>query len=51
MALRGIQEYIARDANTIARVDDEGNIVSFEGNIFLSPPKKSHPILSLLLFI
>ena len=41
MALRGIQEYIARDAN---------NIVSIEGNIFLYPPKKSHPIL-LLLFI
>ena len=41
MALRGIQEYIARDVN---------NIVSIEGNIFLYPPKKSHPIL-LLLFI
>ena len=36
MALRGIQEYIARDANYIARVEDEGNIVSIEGNIFLS---------------
>ena len=48
MALRGIQEYIARDVN-IARVEDEGNIVSIEGNIFLYPPKKSHPIL--LLFI
>ena len=36
MALRGIQEYIARDAN---------NIVSIEGNIFLYPPKK------ILLFI
>ena len=43
MALRGIQEYIARDANYIARVEDEGNI-------FLYPPKKRHPIL-LLLFI
>ena len=50
MALRGIQEYTARDVNNIARVEDEGNIVSIEGNIFLYPPKKSHPIL-LLLFI
>ena len=50
MALRGIQEYIARDVNNIARVEDEGNIVSIEGNIFLYPPKKSHPRL-LLLFI
>ena len=48
MALRGIQEYIARDANYIARVEDEGNIVSIEGNIFLYPPKKRHPILLLL---
>ena len=48
MALRGIQEYIARDVNNIARVEDEGNIVSIEGNIFLYPPKKSHPILLLL---
>ena len=32
MALRGIQEYIARDVNNIARVEDEGNIVSIEGN-------------------
>ena len=48
MALRGIQEYIARDANTIARVEDEGNIVSIEDNV---SPKKSHPILLLLLFI
>ena len=50
MALRGIQEYTARDVNNIARVEDDGNIVSIEGNIFLYPPKKSHPIL-LLLFI
>ena len=48
MALRGIQEYIARDVNNIARVEDEGNIVSIEGNIFLYSPKKSHPILLLL---
>ena len=50
MVLRGIQEYIVRDVNNIARVEDEGNIVSIEGNIFLYPPKKRHPI-SLLLFI
>ena len=50
MALRGIQEYIARDVYNIARVEDQGNIVSIEGNIFLYPPKKSHPII-LLLFI
>ena len=49
--LEGIQEYIARDVNNIARVEDEGNIVSIEGNIFLYSPKKSHPILLLLLFI
>ena len=46
MPLRGIQEYIARDVNNIVRVEDEGNIVSIE-----YPPKKSHPILLLLLFI
>ena len=50
MALRGIQEYIARDVNNIARVENQGYIVSIEGNIFLYPPKKSHPIL-LSLFI
>ena len=49
MALRGIQEYIARDVNNIARVEDEGNIVCIEGNIFLYPSKKSHPILLLLI--
>ena len=32
MALRGIQEYIARDAN---------NIVSIEGNIFIYPQKRA----------
>ena len=41
MALRGIQEYIARDVNNIARVENKGYIVSIEGNIFLYPPKKS----------
>ena len=48
MALRGLQEYFGRYVNNIARVEDEGNIVSIEGNIFLYPPKKSHPILLLL---
>ena len=50
MALRGIREHIGRDANNIAKAEDEGNIVSIKGNTFLYPPKKSHPIL-LLLFI
>ena len=40
MALRGMQEYIVRDVNNIARVEDEGNIVSIDGNILLYPPKK-----------
>ena len=41
---RGIQEYIAKDANNIARVFDSGNIVSISRNIFLYPPQ-GHPIL------
>ena len=41
MALRGIQEYIARDVNNIARVEDKGNIVSIEGNIFCIPRKRA----------
>ena len=45
MALfRGIQEYIALDANNIAQVVDEGNIVSISGNIFFYHPQ-GHPIL------
>ena len=28
MALRGIQEYVARDVNNIARVEDEAAILS-----------------------
>ena len=48
MALRGIQEYIARDANNIAF--DSGNIVNIEGNIFLYPPIKSHLIILLLFY-
>ena len=41
MALRGIQEYIARDVNNIARVKDEGNNVNIEGNVFLYLLKKA----------
>ena len=45
MALfRGIQEYIALDANNITLVVDSGNIVNISGNIFLYPPQ-GHPIL------
>ena len=49
MALfRGIQEYIALDANNITLVFDSGNIVSISGNIFLYPPQ-GHPILYIYL--
>ena len=41
---RGIQEYIALDANNITLVFDAGNIVNISGNIFLYPPQ-GHPIL------
>ena len=41
MALRGIQEYVARDVNSIALIEDEGNVVSIEDNIFLYPPKRA----------
>ena len=45
MALfRGIQEYIALDANNITLVFDSGKIVNISGNIFLYPPR-GHPIL------
>ena len=45
MALfRGIQEYIALDANNITLIFDSGNIVNISGNIFLYPPQ-GHPIL------
>ena len=45
MALfRGIQEYIALDANNITLVFDSSNIVNISGNIFLYPPQ-GHPIL------
>ena len=37
--LRGIQEFIALDANNIARVKEEGNVVSISGNIFFYPPQ------------
>ena len=36
-----IQEYIARDVNNITRVEDKGNIVSIDGNIFLYSPKRA----------
>ena len=49
MALRGIQEYIARDVNNIAQVEDESNIVSIDGIYILVSPEKSHPILSLFI--
>ena len=47
MALfRGIQEYIALDANNITLVFDSGNIVNISGNIFFYPsPPQGHPIL------
>ena len=50
MALRGIQEYIARprDVNNIAQVQDQGYIVSIEGNIFLYPLKKPSTIIILI---
>ena len=45
MALfRGIQEYIALNANNITLVFDSGNIVNISGNIFLYPPQ-GHRIL------
>ena len=45
MALfRGIQEYIALDANDITLIFDSGNIVNISGNIFLYPPQ-GQPIL------
>ena len=47
MVFRGKQEYIAQDANNIAQVEDEGNIVSIEGNILLYTSKKRHLILLL----
>ena len=49
MALRGIQEYIARDVNNIARIEDEGNIVGIEGNIFLYPPGKEPSNISIII--
>ena len=45
MALfQGIQKYIALDANNIACVEDEDNIISISGNIFLYPAQ-GHPML------
>ena len=39
MALSGIQEYIALDANNITLVFDSSNIVNISGNIFFIPLK------------
>ena len=40
MALfRGIQEYIALNANNITLVFNSGNIVSISGNIYMYPPQ------------
>ena len=51
MALRGIQEYIARDVNNIAQFKDEGNIVSIEGNILLYPPEKEPTNIIIIIHI
>ena len=48
MALRGIQEYIARYVNNIARVEDDGNIVSIECNVF---PEKEPSNISISIII
>ena len=51
MALfRGIQEYIALDANNITLVFDSGNVLNISGNIFLYPPQ-GHPILFIIIHI
>ena len=51
MALRGIQEYIARDVNNIARVEDEGNIVSRGQYIVVSPEKEPSNIILIIIHI
>ena len=51
MALRGIQEYIARGVNNIARVEDEGNIVNIEGNILVCPEKEPSNIIIIIIHI
>ena len=48
MALRGIQEYIARDVNNIARVED---YCKHRGQYILVSPEKEPSNLSLLSFI
>ena len=48
MALRGIQEYIARDVNNIARVEDKGNIVSIEGKKSCIPEKEPSNIIIII---
>ena len=52
MALfRGIQEYIARDVNNIARVEDEGNIVSIGGQYILVSPEKEPSNIIIIIHI
>ena len=51
MALRAIQEYVARDVNNIVRVEDEGNIVSIECNILVSPEKELSNINIIIIHI
>ena len=45
MALMEKQEYISGDANNIARVEDEGNIVSIEANLVSSAKEPSNNII------
>ena len=45
MTLRGIQEFIVRDVNSIARVEDEGNIVSIEFAAIISHSKLHNSLL------
>ena len=39
--LEGDTRIYCQNCNNIARVEDEGNIVSIEGNIFLYSPKRA----------
>ena len=41
MALRGIQEYIARDVNNIARVEDEGKLLASRAIYSCIPRKRA----------
>ena len=48
MALRVIQEYIAQDVNNIARVEDEGNIVSIKAIYSCIPEKEPSNIIIII---